>query len=91
MNSNLQYLDFEEEIRSIDLQIKELKRLSDQKGISYSSEIRDLHKKRVLSLQDTYKNLTPWQVVKIARHPQRPILEDYLNNIVSNFREMHGD
>jgi acetyl-CoA carboxylase carboxyl transferase subunit alpha len=91
MNSNLQYLDFEEEIKSIDDQIKEIKRLSLQKGISYSCDIRDLHKKRVLSLQNTYNNLTPWQVVKIARHPQRPILEDYLNNIVHNFREMHGD
>jgi len=45
----------------------------------------------VSSLQKIYKNLTPWEIVQVARHPQRPILEDYLEHLFIDFKELHGD
>ena len=87
----IQYLKFEDPIKEFDIQVQELKNLSAQKGISYGREIRSLHQKRVKTLQEIYNNLTPWEIVQVARHPQRPILEDYLEHIVSDFKELHGD
>ncbi len=84
-------LDFEEKVAELDRQISELQRLSSIKGIDYSAEIRRLHKERVAELRRTYSNLTAWQTVQVARHPQRPLLADYLNLMVKDFRELHGD
>ncbi|KKN52834.1 hypothetical protein LCGC14_0608850 [marine sediment metagenome] len=88
---NIQYLNFEDSIKTLDLQIQELLTLSSKKGINYNPEIRSLQKRRVSSLQKIYKNLTPWEIIQVARHPQRPILEDYLEHLVIDFKELHGD
>ena len=88
---NIQYLNFEDPIKELDLQIQELITLSSQKGINYGKDIRSLEKKKVSSLQKIYKNLTPWEIVQVARHPQRPILEDYLEHLFIDFKELHGD
>ena len=84
-------LDFEEKVDELDRQISELQRLSSIKGIDYSAEIRRLHTERVTELRRVYSNLTAWQTVQVARHPQRPLLADYLNLMVKDFRELHGD
>ena len=39
----------------------------------------------------TKKDLTPWEIVQVSRHPKRPILQDYISHIVNNFIEFHGD
>jgi len=88
---NIQYLNFEDPIKTLDLQIQELITLSSQKGINYKPEIRSLQKKKVSSLHKMYKNLTPWEIIQVARHPQRPILQDYLQHLFIDFRELHGD
>jgi len=85
------YLDFEEEIKEIDLQINELKVYSTQKGISYRHEIRDLEKERIRVISRIYNNLTPWNIVQISRHPYRPILGDYIKYLFDDFKELHGD
>ena len=85
------YLDFEEPIKSLDIQMKELDKLSSQKGISFSEEIRSLQKKQFKELKITYNNLTAWQTVQVSRHSQRPILQDYIEYVFNDFVELHGD
>lgn len=90
-NGNGDYLDFENRVVDLDMQMDELKRLSSAKGISYSEEIRRLQKEQVIELKSIYSHLTAWQTVKVARHPKRPLLGDYLNLMVKDFGELHGD
>jgi acetyl-CoA carboxylase carboxyl transferase subunit alpha len=85
------YLDFEATIADIDRQMQELRDLSSVKGINYSSEIVTLQRKQVEQLAKIYSKLTAWQTVQVARHPKRPLLDDYLNLMVKDFRELHGD
>lgn len=85
------YLPFEEPIAELDRQIAELGKLSSTKGIDYSAEIEKLQKEQVASLRKIYDNLSAWQTVQVARHPKRPLLGEYLNNMVKDFRELHGD
>jgi acetyl-CoA carboxylase carboxyl transferase subunit alpha len=90
-NSNGYYLDFETEVADLDLQIAELRRLASVKGIGFSAEIRQLQKRQVNELKRIYSGLDAWQTVQVARHPKRPLLEDYLTHMVKDFRELHGD
>ncbi len=85
------YLDFEQKVAHLELQIDELRAISARKGIDYSTEIRRIEKDRIAELKRTYSSLTAWQTVQVARHPQRPLLTDYLNLMVKDFRELHGD
>ena len=88
---NGDYLDFEEKVADLDRQIEELRRLSSIKGIGYFAEIRRLQREQVTELKQVYSNLTAWQTVQVARHPKRPLLPDYLDLMVKDFRELHGD
>jgi len=89
--SNGDHLDFEQKVADLDRQMNELRRLSSIKGIDYSAEIRRLQREQVTELKRIYSNLTAWQTVQVARHPKRPLLDDYLNLMVKDFRELHGD
>jgi acetyl-CoA carboxylase carboxyl transferase subunit alpha len=89
--SNGDYLAFEETIVDIDRQIAELVRLSSIKGIDYSDEIHKLQRRQVAEFKRIYSGLTAWQTVQVARHPKRPLLGDYLNLMVKDFRQLHGD
>jgi acetyl-CoA carboxylase carboxyl transferase subunit alpha len=84
-------LDFEQKAADLERQIDELRVVGAKKGIDYSVEIRRLEKDRIVELKRIYSNLTAWQTVQVARHPQRPLLGDYLNLMVKDFRELHGD
>jgi acetyl-CoA carboxylase carboxyl transferase subunit alpha len=88
---NGDYLAFENGIAAIDRQIDELQRLTSIKGIDYSTEVRALEREKVAQLKKAYSNLSAWQTVQVARHPKRPLLEDYINLMVQDFRELHGD
>jgi acetyl-CoA carboxylase carboxyl transferase subunit alpha len=85
------YLDFEDKVADLDRQMNELRKLSSVKGIDYSAEIRCLQQKQVAELKRIYSNLTAWQTVQVARHPKRPLLSDYLDLMVKDFHELHGD
>ncbi|AQQ08468.1 Acetyl-coenzyme A carboxylase carboxyl transferase subunit alpha [Sedimentisphaera cyanobacteriorum] len=80
------YLPFEKEIMEIDKQLHKLKIENAE-----SSEIYSLHKRQVELLQKTYSELSAWQTVQVSRHPNRPILGDYLKDMVKEFSELHGD
>jgi acetyl-CoA carboxylase carboxyl transferase subunit alpha len=88
---NEKYLDFEEGVADLERQLNELRKLSSAKGIDYSVEICRLQQKQVAELKRIYSNLSAWQIVQVARHPQRPILTDYLKLMVKDFKELHGD
>ena len=84
-------LDFEKPIIELEKKIQELKGFISDKKIDLSSEVKRLEEKLERLKEDTYGNLTAWQRVQIARHPQRPYTQDYINMIMSDFIELHGD
>ncbi len=84
-------LDFERPIVELERKIEELRSFTSGKKIDLSSEIKKLEEKLDKLRKDIYANLTPWQRVQIARHPQRPYTLDYINAVMSDFLELHGD
>ena len=82
-------LDFEKPIIELEKKIEEMRSISGQRDIA--SEISNLEIK-INNLRDSiFKNLTPWQIVQLARHPERPYTLDYINLMAENFIELHGD
>ena len=84
-------LDFEKPIVELEKKIQELKSFTSHKKIDLDSEVKRLGVKLERLRKDIYGNLTPWQMVQIARHPQRPYTLDYIGMIMSDFIELHGD
>lgn len=84
-------LDFEKPITELEKKIQELKSFTSDKKIDLSLEVKRLEEKLQQLKTDTYGNLTAWQRVQIARHPKRPYTLDYINMIMSDFIEVHGD
>ncbi|MCX5703673.1 MAG: acetyl-CoA carboxylase carboxyltransferase subunit alpha [Candidatus Omnitrophica bacterium] len=84
-------LDFEKPIVELERKIQELKNFVSDKKINLASEVRRMEDKLEQLKKDTYSNLTAWQRVQIARHPQRPYTLDYVNMLMSDFIELHGD
>ncbi len=82
-------LPFEEPVAEIDRQIKSLEEREDAEN--YKSELSELQETRNSLLKKLYENITPWQTVKVARHPDRPQTTDYIRMICRDFRELHGD
>lgn len=83
--------DFEKPIVELDKQIQELRNFMQQRKIDLSADIKNLEEKRQRLQKEVYSNLTPWQRVQIARHPQRPYTLDYIHLVFSDFIELHGD
>ncbi len=88
---NITGLDFEKPILELEKKIEELRNFSETKKIDLSTEIRRLEEKLEHIKHDIFDNLTPWQKVQVARHPQRPYTLDYVNMIMTDFIEFHGD
>lgn len=84
-------LDFEKPIVELQHQIQSLKHYNSDKKIDFTPEIKKLEEKLINLKKDIYINLTPWQRVQTARHPQRPYTLDYINLIMTDFMEIHGD
>jgi acetyl-CoA carboxylase carboxyl transferase subunit alpha len=84
-------LPFEKPIVRLQRQIADLEAEQVKAGRDYSSEIRQLRTQFVSLLRKTYQNLTAWETVQVARHPQRPIAGDYIEAVVKNFVSLHGD
>jgi len=82
-------LDFEKPIIELEKKIEEMRALSQEIDIGH--EIDDLERKIEELRVDIYRKLTRWQRVQIARHPDRPNTLDYINNIFTDFLEIHGD
>lgn len=84
-------LEFEKSIFELESKIVELRGLSEGGPVNLKKEINELQENLNEMRKHTYSNLSPWQKVQIARHPDRPYTLDYIRSIFSDFREFHGD
>jgi acetyl-CoA carboxylase carboxyl transferase subunit alpha len=89
--SKKHFLEFEQAIAELEGKIEELRYVQNESAVDISDEIERLDKKSHQLTKDIYSNLSPWQVTQIARHPQRPYTLDYVNDIFTDFEELHGD
>jgi len=88
----MNYLDFEEPIKKLDIQLKECVELGEKSEIDVTETSNKIRSKLKQTIKDIYTNLSPWQKVQISRHPDRPYTLDYINNILGkSFLELHGD
>lgn len=84
-------LDFEKPIFELENKITELRSLSAGGPVNLKKEIVELEQKLNEMKKHTYSNLSPWQKVQIARHPDRPYTLDYIRSIFKDFQELYGD
>lgn len=89
MNPN--YLDFEQPIAELQAKIEELRLVGNDSKININDEIAKLEEKSKKLTESIFKDLTPWQVSQLSRHPQRPYTLDYLEHVFTDFDELHGD
>jgi acetyl-CoA carboxylase carboxyl transferase subunit alpha len=89
MNSN--YLDFEQPIAELQAKIDELKNVGSDNAINLDEEIQRLQLKMKQKIKGIFKDLTPWQISQLSRHPLRPYSLDYVDKIFDDFHELHGD
>ena len=88
----ISYLDFEQGIAELEKRIDALQvSHDDHDDLDISKELEQLQKKNKKLLEDTYKNLSAWQISQVARHPQRPYTLDYIAALFTDFEELHGD
>ncbi len=83
------YLDFEKPIEDLEEQILKLQSVEDDQDLS--AELIELIERRDNKLREIYSNLSRWQRVQLARHPERPFSMDYIEEITTEFVELHGD
>jgi acetyl-CoA carboxylase carboxyl transferase subunit alpha len=85
------FLDFEQPIAELDAKIEALRFAQEDSAVDISDEIGRLAIKSQSLTKDIYAKLTPWQIAQVARHPQRPYTLDYVEQIFTDFEELHGD
>ena len=85
------FLDFEKPIEDLLNNINELRCINDNSACGISDDIDRLNNKLESLTKSIFSKLTPFQISKLSRHPQRPYTNDYIKNIFTNFEEFHGD
>ena len=83
--------EFEKPLAKIEEQMQLLQAEQETKGVDYSKELRQLRTNYTALLRKIYENLSAWETVQVARHPQRPQFKDYVEMLCREFRELHGD
>ncbi|MCE5232142.1 MAG: acetyl-CoA carboxylase carboxyltransferase subunit alpha [Mizugakiibacter sp.] len=89
MNPN--FLDFEQPIAELEAKIQELRHASHGQAFNIEEEIGRLQEKLEARTADIFRDLAPWQVTQLSRHPGRPYTNDYLAAICDEFHELAGD
>jgi acetyl-CoA carboxylase carboxyl transferase subunit alpha len=89
MNPN--YLDFEQPIADLEAKIQELRHASHGPAVNIDAEVHALQDKLRQRTAHIFRDLSPWQVSQLARHPARPYTLDYLRVICDEFQELAGD
>ncbi|MGY0559197.1 MULTISPECIES: acetyl-CoA carboxylase carboxyltransferase subunit alpha [unclassified Luteimonas] len=89
MNPN--YLDFEQPIADLESKIQELRQASTGPEVNIDSELRTLQDKLRRRTAQIFRDLNPWQVSQLARHPARPYTSDYIRVMCDEFEELAGD
>ena len=86
------YLEFEKPVETLEAKILSLKAAhDDHPTIDINKELISLQEKLEAMQHQIFDNLTAWQISQVARHPQRPYTQDYIQTIFKNFKELHGD
>ncbi len=85
------FLEFEQPLVDLENKIEELRYIKTDSALNISEEINRLQRKSQSLMKNIYSKLTPWQITLISRHPQRPYTLDYINEIFTDFHELHGD
>lgn len=84
-------LEFERPLRELEKKIEELKSWTQEQKVDLKDQIVELENKLADEKQRVYSNLTPWERVLIARHPERPYFLDFVERIMTDWMELHGD
>ncbi|HBK09439.1 MAG TPA: acetyl-CoA carboxylase carboxyl transferase subunit alpha [Acetobacteraceae bacterium] len=85
------FLEFEKPIAELEGKIEELRRMSEPDGINIADEVARLTAVADKQLRTTYAKLTPWQKTQVARHPDRPKAQDYIDKLITEFTPLAGD
>ena len=88
---NPEFLDFEQPIVELEVKIEELRYVGTDADVNLSEEIQRLQAKCKTLTESIFSNLTPWQIAQLARHPRRPYTLDYVQGLITDFQELHGD
>ena len=88
---DLNFLDFEQPIAELEAKIEELRFVANDNGVNVSEEIEKLQQKINDKTKDIFSKLKSMQIVRLARHPQRPHTLDYIKRICTDFDELYGD
>lgn len=87
----MQFLDFEKPLEDLYAQVEKLNEMSAKNKVDVSASIKELEATIEKTRSNIYDSLTPWQRVQLSRHPDRPYTFFYIENIFTNFTELHGD
>lgn len=90
-SSSFSELAFERPIADIERKIAELQELADSTHFDLTGEIESLRAKLDETIDRVYANMSAWERVSVARHPDRPVTKDYIEGICEDFFELHGD
>jgi acetyl-CoA carboxylase carboxyl transferase subunit alpha len=82
---------FERPIQELEAQLSELESLSLRTRLDISSEVEALRTRLKAEIESTYKDLSAWETVNVARHVERPVASDYIATLLDDFVELHGD
>lgn len=85
------WLDFEKPVVELEQRIQDLKSEATERGLDAKDEIADLERKAADLRREIFAQLTPYQRVQLARHPRRPYALDYIELLVTDWTELHGD
>src|SRR6056300_1235394 len=88
---DMKFLDFEQPIAELEAKIEELRYVGDDSEININEEVARLKGKSESLTKSIFSKLSSWQIARVARHESRPYTLDYMNLIVPDFQELHGD
>ena len=88
---DLNFLEFEQPIAELEAKIEELRFVGDDSEININEEVARLKGKSESLTKSIFAKLSAWQIAQVARHPMRPYTQDYIDLIVPDFQELHGD
>ena len=91
MRMNLNFLDFEQPIAELEAKIEELRYLGNDTDINITDEIGRLRQRSQELTRSIFSSLSAHQISRLARHPQRPYTQDYVQRLFTDFEELHGD
>ena len=84
-------LPFEQRIQEIETKIAELRELASSSSLDVGDQLEAMERQLEEATAKTYAELSPWEEVGVARHPQRPVASDYIEHMLDDFVELHGD